>query len=129
MLPVLTVDEAQGLVEGEWMRHGACTSPDAPDLLDITDEEMQQVCDTCPVQGHCLSYSMLVDARHFVYGGLTPAERKHLDNGQRYSICAAPDCGRGFLWTRVGNTQPPGVCDACNSTARLATSYSYGGRP
>ena len=127
VLPVLTEDEAVELVNGEWMRHGVCTWTPEPDIETADDEDMKAICVTCPVRAHCLAYGLLVDAKHYVYGGLTPAERRAWDNGQRYSTCSNTTCGRGFIWTRVGNTQPPGVCERCNSTVRLATSYAYGG--
>lgn len=126
MLPVLTDDEAIDLVSGEWMRHGACTWTPEPDIETASDDDMKAVCAYCPVKTHCLAYGILIDAKHYIYGGCTPAERRHHDNGQRYSVCSAPNCGRGFVWNRTGNTQPPGVCSTCNSTERLSTSYSYG---
>lgn len=127
VLPVLTNQEAITLVAGEWMRHGPCTWASAPDLDDIADGDMRALCRECPVRVHCLAYGLLVDARHYIYGGYDYAERRRFDNGQRYSVCSEPTCGRGFIWNRVGNTQPPGVCETCNSTERLATAYTYGG--
>jgi hypothetical protein len=129
VLPVMNFEEAASLVAGDWMSAGACTATDAPDLAEASDEQMKALCSVCPVRPECLSYATLIGAAHYVFGGLTPTERRELDNGQRYSTCAAPDCGRAFLWVRVGNTQPPGVCETCNGTERLALSYSYGGRP
>lgn len=118
---------AHELVAGEWISKGACTSPDAPDLETVTDEQFKALCAGCEVTIECLTYSFLIDSRHYVYGGSTWAERRHLDHKIRYSTCSAPGCGRGYTWERSGSAQPPGVCPSCNTTTRLAAAYQYHG--
>lgn len=129
VLPLLTTDEAIELVAGAWMRHGSCTWVSDVDIEESADEEMKLVCSGCIVRGHCLAYGLLIDAKHFIYGGLDPGERRAFDNGQRHAICSAPNCGRAFIWNRSGSAQAPGVCETCNSTEHLSTSYTYGGTP
>ena len=122
-LPLLTPEEITRTIEGAWMTHGNCTTATAPD---ITEAEFKATCKNCPVTGHCLAYASLIDARDWVYGGLEYADRRELDNGQRYSTCSA--CGAGYTWTQTTRGRDPGVCSTCNGTKRdTTTTYAHGG--
>lgn len=38
----------------------------------------RRICKLCPVREQCLEYALKIDARHGMFGGLTPGERKNL---------------------------------------------------
>lgn len=67
--------------ERPWMVFGACREQD-PDLFfpDTVRQarEAIAICNTCPVKGECLEYSLEARERFGVWGGLTDKQRRHL---------------------------------------------------
>lgn len=121
-LPLLTDAEIGQIVDGEWIRHGACTMEGAPPV-DGDEQAFKAACRTCPVETQCLLYGLVTGATDMIYGGRDVEERKPLDRGQRYSICER--CSAGFTWTKAPRRPGPSVCSTCNGTKR-STHYSYG---
>ncbi len=73
---------------GDWWEQSACRDAD-PEMFDYDPgidpptkaDAAKQVCTTCPVTAQCLSFALQTTSRRDdvtgVYGGLTPAERRH----------------------------------------------------
>jgi WhiB family redox-sensing transcriptional regulator len=43
----------------------------------------KQACGRCPIQDLCLSYAVLANEEHGIWGGTSPRERQHLRSGRR----------------------------------------------
>lgn len=125
-LPPLDFAEAAAIIDGRWMRSGACGQVEL-DFTTASEDECKEVCRSCPEQLRCLRYALLTGDRHYVIGNTSPAERRVLDNGQRYSVCI--DCGAGFLWIRQSKTPELLKCSTCNNNAHRQNAYTYGATP
>jgi hypothetical protein len=91
--------EAQADPGRTWAARARCTATD-PDLFfppaDALTAPAQQICDNCPVQGHCLAYAVIADEPFGVWGGLGPRERQPLRRYlQRRDQLPFPGSGSG----------------------------------
>lgn len=121
-LTKLPTDLVHDIVAGAWVPRATCVALDL-DPEETSDAEMLDACSVCPVARPCLYYANLVDARHFVFGGHTPEQRKALDNGQRYSVCQV--CGCGYVWEKVGRSADPERCATCNTHNSTRSIYAH----
>jgi WhiB family redox-sensing transcriptional regulator len=67
-----------------WRAYAACAEMDGdlffPEYMDPNTHtnEAKRVCQTCPVQIHCLRYALDNNIGEGIWGGLTPGARKRL---------------------------------------------------
>ena len=69
-----------------WMAEALCAQMPSPDVFfpDHASDglgEARAICSLCPVRGECLQYSLDIDARFGVFGGLSEAQRSRLRKG------------------------------------------------
>lgn len=76
--------------DDDWMSQGTCSQSGFADLwfspLPTDQRDASEIClKTCPVQELCLDWAMTIERyypdrwqRHGIWGGMTPAERRHL---------------------------------------------------
>lgn len=90
-----------------WMAQAACRNTNVPDLFfppkskgvrtDYT--RAKEICRRCPVQKHCLAYSIVHSLYDGCWGGMSERERRHLPLDVKVAI-------RTAWWQRYPQTRP-----------------------
>lgn len=68
------------LDDDEWMSRAKCLELEIPTPLFFPDnndyEKPRRICNECVVRTDCLTWSLLLDQHHGMWGGMTPEERE-----------------------------------------------------
>ena len=96
------------MVMGEWVEKAACVS--FPTNIFYPEKGhgaamAKHICWHCPVQLDCLTYSLVQNEPHGVWGGLSEQERKDLRRTmrRRYGAGSSPTLWRNGLNDYVGD--------------------------
>ena len=117
-LPPISLDDALLIMQGDWSQESLCIGA-PPDLFFPPDErkgeasklydQARTICSTCPVKDSCLRYALLTHQEHGMWGGMTPRQRKVVDNHQRCATCIT--CGNPFTYVQhAARRQSCGRC-------------------